>query len=562
MKARLLHREDDFDWRWALQAAATREAARYGRRYQVDNFDRNSGLPWNSGALTADLSLDTLFTAMARGDDCIFDVSRRVILSSVKTDLGTIEYRQGVLRDCLNQTSIVRQLYTIAVEANEKRRGHYLGTLTRFPDSVLRDALETMDELLVFLRRLRAAAELHAGKFSSEGWIAFFGMLKRDLDDDYFATVEAHLRALRFRNGEVISSGIGKANKAKGYALQRTPERKWTLRDWLSGFFEDKGLVYRFELAPRDEAGAQALQLLRNRGISLAATALGQAASHVRDFFSMLRAELAFYVGCINLHEQLVGKGEPTCIPRAEPADPIRLSFRGLYDAGLALTIDQRVVGNDADADRKDLVVITGPNTGGKSTFLRSVGLAQLMMQSGMFAPAERFSASICDGIFTHYKREEDASMTSGKFAEELSRMSMIVDHVRANTMILFNESFAATNEREGSEIARQILTALLENRIRVLCVTHMYELAHKFFETRKGHALFLRAGRQTDGIRTFKLTDGEPLPTSFGQDLYSRIFVSESNAGSVLESVDCSTGHAVPGIAKKRTAPKRHRPR
>ena len=528
MKARLLHSEDDFDWRWALQAAALREAARHGRRYQVDNFNWNSGLPWNSEALTADLSLDTVFTAMARGDDCIFDVCRRVVLSSVKTDVGTIEYRQGILQDCLNQPSIVRELYTIAVEANEKRRGHYLGTLVRFPDSVLRDALETMDELLIFLRRLRGAAELHAGKFSSEGWTAFFSMLKRDLDDDYFATVEAHLRTLRFRNGEVISSEIGKANKAKGYLLHRTPVRKWTLKDWLSGFFEDKGLVYRFELAPRDEAGAQALQLLRNRGISLAANTLGQAASHVRDFFSMLRAELAFYVGCINLHEQLVRKGEPTCMPRAEPTDRMRLSFGGLYDVGLTLTIAKRVVGNDTHADGKDLVIITGPNTGGKSTFLRSVGLAQLMMQSGMFVPAERFTASICEGMATHYKREEDTSMRSGKFDEELSRMSTIVDHVAANAMILFNESFAATNEREGSEIARQILTALLDNGIRVLCVTHMYELAHRFFDTRKERALFLRAERQADGIRTFKLREGEPLETSFGEDLYSRIFASE----------------------------------
>ncbi len=536
MRARLLHREEDFDWRWALQAAAVREATRYGRRYQGENFDWNSGLPWNAEALTADLSLDTIFTAMAQGDDCIFDVCRRVILSSVKSSLETIRYRQGVLQDCLDQPAIVRELYTIAVEANDKRRGHYFGTLVRYPDSVLRDALETMNDLLVFLRRLRTAAELHASKFSSEGWTAFFAMLKRDLDDDYFATVEAHLRTLRFRNGEVISAEIGRANKGKRYLLHRTPEHKWTLKDWLSGLFEDKGQVYHFELAPRDEAGAQALQALRNRGISLAATALGQAASHVRDFFSMLRAELAFYVGCVNLREQLAHKGEPTCIPLAESAEHMRLSFRGLYDVGLTLTIDGRVVGNDMDADGKELVVITGPNTGGKSTFLRSVGLAQLMMQSGMFVPGERFAASICEGIFTHYKREEDASMKSGKFDEELSRMSTIVDRLTANAMVLSNESFAATNEREGSEIARQIMTALLENGIRVLCVTHMYELAHGFFETRRGRALFLRAGRQADGIRTFKLSEGEPLPTSFGQDLYARIFASEGKLATTAD--------------------------
>jgi DNA mismatch repair ATPase MutS len=55
--------------------------------------------------------------------------------------------------------------------------------------------------------------------------------------------------------------------------------------------------------------------------------------------------------------------------------------------------------------------------------------------------------------LFTHYKREEDTAMESGKFDEELSRMSTIVDELTPDAMVLFNESFAATNEREGSEI-------------------------------------------------------------------------------------------------------------
>jgi DNA mismatch repair ATPase MutS len=239
----------------------------------------------------------------------------------------------------------------------------------------------------------------------------------------------------------------------------------------------------------------------------------------------MLRAELAFYVGCVNLHEQLTRKGEPTCMPVAAAADEQQLSFRALYDVGLTLSVDRRVVGNDANADRKGLVTITGPNTGGKSTFLRSVGLAQLMMQSGMFVPAESFRASLCDGLFTHYKREEDVSMESGKFDEELSRMSEIVEHIATHSMVLFNESFAATNEREGSEIARQIVAALLEKQVGMLYVTHMYELAHGLYESNRGEALFLRAERRRDGARTFKVIDGEPLPTSFGEDLYRQIF-------------------------------------
>jgi len=531
MKARLLHRRQDFDWKWALQAAAEREATRTGRRSDRSQAsDRRSGLPWNAEALTADLALTTLFNAMARDDDCVFEVARTVILAGVKGDLDTIRYRQGVLQDCLNQPAVVRELYSVAVDANEKRRGHYLGFLARYPDSVLHDALETMATLLEFLRTLRRIADEHADRFSSQGWREFFAMLQRDLDDRYFVCLQSHLEVLRFRNGELLSAEMGKGNKGRHYVLHRAPDRNRTLWGWWTGLFEEKTPAYRFELAPRDEAGAQALNELRNRGLSLAANALGQAADHVRDFFSMLRAELAFYVGCVNLHEQLVRKGEPTCIPLPAAADEQRSSFRGLYDVGLTLSVDRRVVGNDANVDMKDLVIITGPNTGGKSTFLRSVGLAQLMMQCGMFVPAESFCASLCDGLFTHYKREEDVSMERGKFDEELSRMSTIVDHIASHSMILFNESFAATNEREGSEIARQIISALLEKRVRTFCVTHMYELAHSFHERNMGHALFLRAGRQADGARTFKLIEGEPLPTSFGEDLYKGIFGTKTD--------------------------------
>jgi DNA mismatch repair ATPase MutS len=115
--------------------------------------------------------------------------------------------------------------------------------------------------------------------------------------------------------------------------------------------------------------------------------------------------------------------------------------------------------------------------------------------------------------------------MNSGKLDEELSRMSDIVDKITSNSMVLFNESFAATNEREGSEIARQIVSALLEKRIKVFFVTHQYEFAHGFYDKKIGNAIFLRAERKTGGARTFKLIEGEPLQTSYGEDLYNRIF-------------------------------------
>jgi DNA mismatch repair ATPase MutS len=75
-----------------------------------------------------------------------------------------------------------------------------------------------------------------------------------------------------------------------------------------------------------------------------------------------------------------------------------------------------------------------------------------------MFVPAKSFRADVRDGLFTHFKREEDAALRSGKLDEELGRMSRIGGKARPGSLVLLNKSFASTNEREGSEVARQIV--------------------------------------------------------------------------------------------------------
>jgi len=257
---------------------------------------------------------------------------------------------------------------------------------------------------------------------------------------------------------------------------------------------------------------------MHHRGISRVAVALAQAGDHVLGFFKALQTELAFYVGCLNLHKRLVTKGEPVCLPTLVAAGDRSHTFSGLYDVCLSLQMEPRAVGNTVDADGKNLVIITGANKGGKSTFLRSIGQAQLMMQAGMFVGAESFRAELCPAVFTHYKREEDATMTRGKFDEEIARMSDIADRITPNSLVLFNESFAATNEREGSEIARQIVSALLESRVKVFYVTHLYTFASGFLDKGAEQVLFLRAERKGDGARTFKLKQAAPLETSYGE--------------------------------------------
>ena len=494
--------------------------------YQDGDFNWGEPLPAPAGALVQDLELPTMFAAMAGGDPYLLEIIPKVVLHSLE-DAEAIRYRQWVVSDCLDQPAIIQKLYGVAGETlvGAKKVGRFY--LTDSPASILSRNIEMLEYLVTALRRLRVIAGEQVGTFRSDGLVTFFGMLTAELDEAYFAAIDEHLRQLRFRPGVLVSAELGPGNHGQQYVLRSPVQRARSWWEKLSGRPSDG---FSFAIADRDEAGARALADLQGRGINLVANAVAQSNDHILSFFDMLRAELAFYLGCINLHGQVAGAGRPVCFPASFPPGTPGLAAQDLRDVALALRQPQGVTGNDVDATGRSLVMITGANQGGKSTFLRSVGVAQLMFQCGMFVAASQFTAGVRTGVFTHYRREEDAGMSSGKLDEELARMSGLVDQVRPGSVVLFNESFAATNEREGSEIARQIVRALTEGGVEIWFVTHLFDFAHSFYldQAVSPSALFLRAERQTDGQRTFHLRPGAPLPTSYGQDLYQQIFREE----------------------------------
>ncbi len=480
-----------------------------------------------------DLGLDTLFATMAGGDRFIHQVVQQVILHSL-TDPSEILYRQEILGDCLAHPELIRELYQIPLEFLERKRKQWLWFSSRHssPGLILSGARQLLETSLDLLRSLQKFASEHEEDFQSRGFLRFFSMLRQELDDPYLALVETHVKSLRFPSGVLLQAQLGKGNEGTRYLLckSNTPSG-----NWISRFFSDKSPVYSFSLHPRDESGARILGELRDRGLARVADSVAQAAEHIESFFQVLRWELAFYIGCLTLKDHLAQLGAPFAMPVPHPLQELRLEASGLYDVSLALSLGQRIVGNDLDADGRNLLVITGPNKGGKTTFLRSLGQAQLLMQAGMFVPAESFQANLVSGLFTHFRRGEDRSMERGKFEEELQRMSQILDAIKPYSLLLMNESFSATNEREGSEIAHQVVTALLESRVKVSFVTHFYEFSRRLqeeWERRSASArthpypyLFLVAERLPDGTRTYRINKGTPQKKSFGEDLYGRIF-------------------------------------
>ena len=502
--------------------------------YADKDFTLDDELPPYHRDLSTDLGLDTLWSQMARGDSFMFEVARHATLT-ILCDPAEIRYRQEILQDCLNHVLVVRELYGIAVEAIEREKREYFGLFRHSPTTILHRSLKVMQIFVELLKKLKKVSVDHNHQLVSPGFHRLFTMIDQDLNEEYFFHVDRQLHELQFRYGIRISAQLGKGNKGVDYVLHTSSEER---QSWLRRLTHKPRSGYTIVIADRDDAGFRALAELQDRGTNLVANALAQAVDHILSFFLQMRTELAFYMGCINLSDALISKENPICLPEPLNSTPMHLTCQSLYDVSLALNLPDPITGNTIDADRKNLVMITGANQGGKSTFLRSVGLAQLMMQCGMFVPAETYRASVCRAIFTHYRREEDASMTHGKLEEELHRMSQLADHLTAHSWILFNESFAATNEREGAEIARQIVDALLEKQVTVFFVTHTYPLAHGYYDRGLAQALFLRAERKSDGTRTFRLIEREPLETSFGEDLYQQIFTN-SAARHELKTVD-----------------------
>lgn len=485
------------------------------------DFDAELPLPGESETIAKDLELATLWQAMAAGDEFLLDVARKAMLLCADNDAATVVHRQQVLGDAIANPAVLRELYALAVEAIEGRRDFWLGSCMSSPSAILSGAVGLMKYYAGMLHKLRGVAERHADRFESPGMNALFAMLRAEFDDDYIASIEQHLKWLRFGSGVRISASLGDGNEGIGHVLRQAGDKPHLWQRWL----HTGPAQFSFRLHERDEAGARFLSDLEGRGTNLVANALAQSCEHVQSFFQALHTELAFYVAALNLHAKLSGAGVAIAMPGMAEPGTRRLTCTDLRDACLVLALGPSVVGNSVAADGRGLLVVTGANQGGKSSFLRACGVAQLMLQTGLFVCARAYAGERCTGLFTHYKREEDASLASGKLDEELARMSAIADLIRPGALFLSNESFASTYEREGSEIARQVIGALRERGIKVIAVTHLFDFADRLAREHRRDTLFLRAERHADGSRSFRLIEVEPLSTSFGADLYQQVF-------------------------------------
>ncbi|MEV6768570.1 DNA mismatch repair protein [Nocardia sp. NPDC051030] len=472
----------------------------------------------NGKTVADDLELSIMYGVMAGGDQFIRTVVQDTIPRS-STDPEVITYRQRVVMDGCANPQLLRELYSIATDAAGARK--WTVGRDRGARGKLYLSLEPLTKLIGFLRLLRSTCARNSAHFRSEGFLGLTERLDEQFGDDYLAEVERHLDALQFDHGFDISAELGPEGGIANAVLHE-PLRHARRRQSLFG--HKKGHVVG--ISHTDESAKQFIWRLVGKGLDRVADVVSHVTDVIVGFFQELRTELAFLVGCSNLFERLRTDGYAVCLPTPLSRDGgVSFSFRSLRDPALCLSTESAVVGNSIDGRGKKLIVITGANSGGKSTFMRSLGAAQIMMQAGMFVVAEAYEADVRAGIFTHFRVREDSSMTYGKLKEELVRMRELTNRITPASLVLWNEPFASTSEREASEILAPITEALLDSGVKVVVVTHLYDFASELSERRRATDLFLRAQRLPDGSRTYRMEPGAPAMTSHAMDIYRRIF-------------------------------------
>lgn len=510
------------------------------------DYDRQASSVWNAEDLIQDLGLNILFDAMAENDEYIRTVVYHVILQSKNNAYEDILYRQNIFKDCVKFPETIKKIYILCKETLQEKNSDLLSIFATSSSSVVYCSALTLEIFIRSLKDIRKIADNEFSNFHSEGFTNFRERIKKNLNNNKLHELDAIVYELRTLNNIQCNAVMGNNSVGENYELKNVHNKKqswWNkLYNCITYFFNkkddtalrQKNGLYTFNINSRDESGIRALNLISNQALAPLATTVEQIANQLTNYFQVLRFELAFYIGALNLRKHLMTIGCNFCFPLPlQIKNGLCYNSDDLYDICLALTLNHRVVGNNINTNDKPLTIITGANRGGKSTFLRSLGIAQLLMQAGLFVPASTMVSSLKESIVTHFKREEDISMNSGKLDEELSRLNKIINHIVPNTMILFNESFAATNDREGSAIASQITQALVERNMCVFYVTHLLDFPRKFYDLYMNTTLFLRAERISNGDRTFRIIEGKPLNTSFGMDIYKKIFKTDDYENS-----------------------------
>ena len=486
-------------------------------------------------------------------------------LAELCDDPLVIAYRQDALDDLLRQpdlaarcAALLPQLATLASAGQASRWSDLI------PLVQIGDRLGELDSYVTCVEGLSSALNDSADLRSSAllSLREFLAHTRADPEYQRLAAELPHLRA-RLDSAGSVTLGInldGQLRPESATIMSINPGRfagKSTLFERLFGdraasdALRSISALYKAEegrqRAPEHELFRDLNRLLERIALPIA-DALANYARVNGAPLAGLAPELAFYLGAAQLAGELRAAGLPLCRPALAPAGERACQLEQSYNLDLALRLRlaegeaamrQKVVTNQVAGGASALIaIVTGPNSGGKTTYTRAIGQAQVLAQAGLLVPGSSARISPVDAIYSHFAAPERTDIGGGRLTEELERLAQIFRQATRHSLILLNEPLASTDHAAARALCRDVLAGLQLLGARAVFVTHIYELAD---DADLPGVVSLTAGVATieqNGdapVPSYSIAPGRPQVAGYAAELARRHGLSRDQIASTL---------------------------
>ncbi len=500
-----------------------------------------------------DIPAIDMFTLEELGMSELISLKNSDLSEYFTTDDNVIRYRLEVFADMLANPSISSTLNSLIpilgdimelrrLEADSGDTASYLASMTE-----IELYISCIDVLNTGFSALK-------DNLKSRAYRAFAACIEELAESDYYKELNQKLSELTERVREIKSVTIGvnldaQLRPKEAGVLSINPEAFRSgdvIEKILRLNFKDDQYTCIASLVPfgkkQNENQKTALALAFNSAINeVYKSSLHSWKKIVRsyvldntDFLLDLLLEIEFVVKGTAALERLSAKGCALCLPNIRPMEECAFDAKGLYNPSVALKIDGEAVDNDLIFDEKARIyVLTGPNRGGKSVITCALGLAQAMLQLGMFLPAKSAEISPVDAICTHFPTGADDTIDKGRLGEECARLDEILHTITNKSLVLLDESLSSTGSFEASYIAAEVLGGLSVIGCRCLFSTHLHELAAEIDHINAravkdgGTPIDTLVAGMEQGRRSFKILRQKPDGKSYARDIANRYGLS-----------------------------------